>query len=65
MEDTAPARPRLIGTDDAAALLDCSAVTIRTLIDSGELKGHRVGRLIKVNADSVDEYLDRQTIRRP
>ena len=50
---------QLISTTKAAALLNVSPNTVRTLIADGRFKAYKVGRLIKLDANEVDAYLDR------
>jgi excisionase family DNA binding protein len=47
---------QFISTTKAAARLDVSPNTIRNFIVEGRLKGHRVGRLINLDAAEVDAF---------
>ncbi|MGK7663332.1 MULTISPECIES: helix-turn-helix domain-containing protein [unclassified Marinovum] len=42
--------------DTLAARWDCSAETVRQLFKRGALRGFRVGRMIRIPADAVEEY---------
>jgi excisionase family DNA binding protein len=52
----------LIGTMTAARALGCTQRTIQELVHRGELEAVKVGRVMKVYEDSVQDYLRRQTI---
>ena len=43
----------LMSTTKAADLLNVSPGTVRQFIADGKLKGYKIGRLIKVDADEV------------
>lgn len=53
--------PPVLSTDEVAEVLGVTSKTVRVLINSGELKGIRVGKLYKVTKDVLLEYLDCQT----
>ena len=53
--------PPVLSTDEVAEVLGVTCKTVRVLINSGELKGIRVGKLYKVTKDVLLEYLDCQT----
>ena len=55
------ARQQLTVTQ-AAAKLGCSTSTVRRLVRSQQLSGHRVGRVMVVSLSSVEAYLDRNKI---
>lgn len=48
----------LLSTADAAELLGVVPLTLRHMIDAGELPAYRVGRLIKVRPEDLERYLD-------
>ncbi|ORJ63829.1 helix-turn-helix domain-containing protein [Mycobacterium simiae] len=50
---------RLISTTLAAEWLDVSPNTVRQFIADRRFKGYKVGRLLKVDADEIEAYLDR------
>lgn len=52
-------RRQLISTTRAAALLNVSPNTVRSLIANGRFKGYKVGRLVKVDGAEIETYLDR------
>jgi excisionase family DNA binding protein len=47
---------RAIPVSEVAELLAVDAITVRRLITRGELKAQKVGRLVRVFADSLDAY---------
>ncbi|KAA1428629.1 helix-turn-helix domain-containing protein [Mycolicibacter arupensis] len=51
-------RRQLISTTKTAERLNVSPNTIRALIADGKFKGYKVGRLVKVDAAEIEEYLD-------
>ncbi len=63
LNDPSPT-PQYISTQAAAERLGVTPVTIRTLLGT-EIEGARFGRVLKVNVASLEEYRQRQTIRRP
>lgn len=60
---TAPT-PEYLPTRVVAARLGVSAATVRDLISAGAIEGVRVGRLLRVEAASVDRYLSQQRVGR-
>lgn len=50
---------QLISTTKAAERLNVCPNTIRQLIANGRFKGYKVGRLVKVDAADIENYLDR------
>lgn len=50
---------QLISTTRAAALLNVSPNTVRSMIASGTFIGYRVGRLVKMDQNEIYAYLDR------
>ncbi len=64
VNDPSPPPPTYISTQAAAERLGVTPVTIRTLLGT-EIEGARFGRVLKVNVASLEEYRQRQTIRRP
>jgi excisionase family DNA binding protein len=59
MVTRAPAVGRLITTAEAAHRLTCVQQTIRRLLDDGELRGVKIGRNLRVDEDSLRDYLVR------
>ena len=55
----------LMTTQEVAKRLRCSTRTVLTLITDGEVTAMRVGRDYRIDADSVEAYVERQTIRPP
>lgn len=49
----------LISTTKAALLLNVSPNTVRTLIAEERFIGYKVGRLVKVDQNEIEAYLDR------
>lgn len=49
-----PARPYTV--DRLAERWECSAATVRALVSSGRLRAMRVGRLIRVRPEWVEEF---------
>ncbi|POX86073.1 hypothetical protein C3477_23255 [Mycobacterium kansasii] len=60
MQDGARA-PRFISTTKVAKQLDISPNLLRRLIYDGQLKAIQVGRLIRVDAASLDEFIAQNT----
>lgn len=54
--------PPYLTTGDAAARLGVSTPTVRKLLDSGELRGIRVGRVYRVARKSLEAYERRVTV---
>jgi len=52
-------RVQLQSTTKTAALLDCSVRTIYRLVDRGELRPVRLGRVLRFEADEIERYLER------
>lgn len=61
MHDSVEA-PRFISTTKAAKQLDVSPNLLRKLIYDGHIKAIQVGRLIRVDAASLDEFIARNTL---
>ncbi len=49
--------PLLLTVEDAAKVLSVSGVTIRRMIRSGELKHVKVGRSVRVTADTLRNFV--------
>lgn len=47
--------PRPFTPEILAARWQCSAETVRQMVKRGELRGFRVGRMIRIPADAVEE----------
>jgi excisionase family DNA binding protein len=56
------AKRQLISTTKAAELLDVSPNTVRKLIAEGRFRGYKIDRLVKVDAEEIEAYLDRVSI---
>ena len=56
------AKRQLISTTKAAELLDVSPNTVRKLIAEGPFRGYKIDRLVKVDAEEIEAYLDRVSI---
>ena len=48
---------KIYNTDQVATLLGVSRMTVIRYIRKGKLKSFRVGRLIRVTSDMIDEYI--------
>lgn len=48
---------KIYNTDQVAKLLGVSRMTVIRCIRKGKLKSFRVGRLIRVTSDMIDEYI--------
>lgn len=48
---------KIYNTDQVAKLLGVSRMTVIRYIRKGKLKSFRVGRLIRVTSDMIDEYI--------
>ena len=51
--------PALVTVDDAAEALSLHPDHVRRLVRRGELAGYRLGRALRIDADSVRAYLAR------
>jgi excisionase family DNA binding protein len=49
--------PKLISTKEAGKILDSSSNAIRKLIGDGKIKAYQIGRNLKVDRDSVIEFM--------
>ena len=49
----------LLKLRDVADLLGCSQITVRRLIDRGELATVRIGGLVRVKREAVEELIER------
>ena len=49
-----------LSTDEAAALLDLPASTVRTYATRGVLRGRKIGRTVQVSSASVKAYQERR-----
>lgn len=58
-----PREIRLGSVDQAAAMLTVNPVTIRRMVDRGDITAYRVGRLIKVDLDELLEFTRMPTVR--
>jgi excisionase family DNA binding protein len=55
--------PALLDYDTAAAILGCSPRMVRKLVETRQLDSVKVGRLVRVEPDALDRYIERH--RRP
>lgn len=53
---------RSIKIKTAAKVLDCNETTVRRLLSRGYLEGHKIGRDVRVFADSIDDYRNRNRV---
>ena len=53
----APPIPDLLSPADAAKVLGVSEADVMTILDSGELKGKKIGAAWRIRRASLDEYL--------
>jgi excisionase family DNA binding protein len=58
-----PPGGRLYSVQEVANLLGVHAETVRRLIHSGGLNAVRVGRVLRVEEDELDRYLNRQRVK--
>ena len=49
--------PELRSTAKTAAMLDCSIRTVYRLVDRGELRPVRLGRVLRFEIDEIERYL--------
>ena len=59
----APKNKTYISQKDAASRLMVSTGTIRKLIKENEVEAYRFGNQIRIVADSLDAYIEKQKIR--
>lgn len=59
MEKYFESYPLFLSVDEVADILGVTCKTVRHLVNTGELTGVRVGRLIRIPKDKLIEYLDR------
>ena len=48
--------------EEARRLVGLSRTTLYRLVESGTVKGARIGRSVRINRASLKEYMDRQVI---
>jgi excisionase family DNA binding protein len=53
---------KLLDVREAAPLLTCSAGTLRRLISRGEIGCKRIGKLIRLTPEHIQEYLNRAEV---
>jgi excisionase family DNA binding protein len=51
-----------LGYEEARRLVGLSRTTLYRLVKIGEIKGARIGRTVKINRASLEEYMERQTV---
>jgi excisionase family DNA binding protein len=54
----------LLTVEDVARILGVSTKTVYRMLDDGELKGIRVGRLWRVSQEDLDDYLHGDPVKR-
>jgi excisionase family DNA binding protein len=52
-------RNRLISPAELQAWLACGRTKVYELLQTGEIPNYRVGRLVRVRKEDVEEYLER------
>ena len=57
-----PDVPQLYDVDAVARRLNVSAKTIRRMIDNGELPVHRIGKLLRISATDLAEYISKRRL---
>ena len=55
-----PSSAPYLSTEEAAALVGVRVETIRRWISSGQLPGHRAGRLTRVRRDQLEDFLTKK-----
>lgn len=50
--------------NDVCDLLKISRWTVSKLVESGNLKASKVGRIYRFRREDVDDYLERNTVRK-
>jgi excisionase family DNA binding protein len=63
LNGTAPTMPRLFSIETVATHLDVSEKTIRRRIETGELRAHRVGRLLRVSELDLAAYIAKSRVK--
>ena len=51
-----------LGYGEARRLVGLSRTTLHRLVKLGEVKAARIGRSVKINRTSLEEYMERQTV---
>lgn len=59
----APADTEYVSASRAAEIAGVRPAAIRSWVDSGELRGHHAGRLLRIRLDDLHAYLARQRER--
>jgi excisionase family DNA binding protein len=49
-----------LGYEEARRLVGLSRSTLYKLVQTGEVRGARIGRTVKINRASLEEYMERQ-----
>lgn len=52
--------PPVLSVEEVAEILSITPKTVRNLIKSGEIKGIKVGRLVRIPKPRLIEYLEEQ-----
>jgi excisionase family DNA binding protein len=55
-------RREWLGYAEARRLVGLSRSTLHNLVKRGEIKAARIGRSVKINRASLDEYMERKVI---
>jgi len=56
----APTELEYLTAVEAAALVKVQAATVRSWVDRGELAGHYAGRLLRIRADELEQFMSRK-----
>lgn len=56
---TKPKPSELVSTAETAKRLGVSSNTVRALVADGDLTGYRIGRVVRIDSDSVETFLAR------
>ena len=49
-----------LGYEEARRLVGLSRTTLYRLVKTGEIKGARIGRSVRINRASLEEYMERR-----
>ena len=58
----APVEREWLAYEEARQLVGLSRSTLHKLVKAGEVKGARIGRSVRINRASLEEYMERQTV---
>lgn len=48
--------PRVFNLSDVAERWDCSEAHVRKVVETGELRAFRIGKLWRIRGDAIDEF---------